>query len=452
MKNKGFTLVELLAVIAILAIIVIFALPNVLEMYNRAKKELFLTEAKTIYKETSKKYISETMRGNKITKISSDGNKLNLESNGMEYSIRLDSNGIIKYFFVSNGTYCISGRYNNLSELNINEVKDKDCEKDNYQENEVFCQFDGQLVQGAEFKRGMYTYRYKQEMMPSENESIAWKDMNDDGWGVQLTDKTSTNKVSGDVCTYINDKPVISMKGTFYGSQATSIDLSNFYTNNITNMDGMFANTMFSTLDLSSFDTSKVVSMVSMFLYSGATSINLSSFNTSKVNNMTDMFYNSMAMSLDLSSFDTSNVTDMSGMFAQSYAISINLSSFNTSKVTKMPCMFIFTDVKELDLSSFDTSNVTDMHRMFMNSDATKINLSSFNTKNVTSMYGMFLGSYAEILDLSSFDIDSNTNIWGMFSSITRTTTGYAKNSEIAALLNDASVTDIPDTLKFVVK
>ena len=427
MKNKGFTLVELLAVIAILAILVIFALPNVLEMYNRAKKELFLTEAKTIYKETSKKYISETMRGNKITKINSDGNKLNLELNGMEYSIRLDSNGTIKYFFVSNGTYCISGRYNNLSELNVNEVKDKDCKKDNYQENEVFCQFDGQLVQGTEFKRGMYTYRYKQETMPSKNESIAWKDMNNDGWGVQLTDKTSTNKVSGDVCTYINDKPVISMKGTFYGSQAASIDLSNFYTNNITNMDGMFASTKSKLLDLSSFDTSKVT-------------------------DMKDMFRESWATVLDLSNFDTSNVIDMSGMFAESSATTINLSSFNTSKVTKMPCMFIFTDVKELDLSSFDTSNVTDMHRMFMNSDATKINLSSFNTKNVTSMYDMFLGSYAEILDLSSFDIDSNTNIWGMFSSITKTTIGYAKNSEIVALLNDQSKTYIPSTFKFVVK
>ena len=55
MKNKGFTLVELLAVIAILAILVIIALPNVLKMFNQAKKDTFLTEAKTIYKEISKK-------------------------------------------------------------------------------------------------------------------------------------------------------------------------------------------------------------------------------------------------------------------------------------------------------------------------------------------------------------------------------------------------------------
>lgn len=42
MKNKdGFTLVELLAVIAILALLVILALPNVISMFNQAKKEIF---------------------------------------------------------------------------------------------------------------------------------------------------------------------------------------------------------------------------------------------------------------------------------------------------------------------------------------------------------------------------------------------------------------------------
>ena len=37
-----------------------------IKMFKRTKKELFLTEVKTIYKEVSKKYISENMKGNKI--------------------------------------------------------------------------------------------------------------------------------------------------------------------------------------------------------------------------------------------------------------------------------------------------------------------------------------------------------------------------------------------------
>ncbi|MGM9874935.1 MAG: prepilin-type N-terminal cleavage/methylation domain-containing protein, partial [Bacilli bacterium] len=67
MKNKkGFTLVELLAVIAILAILVIIALPNVINMYTKAQKETFLTEAKKVYNESEKKYISSSISGSPI--------------------------------------------------------------------------------------------------------------------------------------------------------------------------------------------------------------------------------------------------------------------------------------------------------------------------------------------------------------------------------------------------
>ena len=53
-NNNGFTLVELLAVISILAILVIIALPNVINMYTKAQKEAFLTEAKKVYSESEK--------------------------------------------------------------------------------------------------------------------------------------------------------------------------------------------------------------------------------------------------------------------------------------------------------------------------------------------------------------------------------------------------------------
>ena len=129
MKNKGFTLVELLAVIAILAILVIIALPNVLKMFNQAKKDMFLTEAKTIYKEISKKYISETMRGNKISIISNTNNKLDLESNNLKYKVKLNNDGSIKKFEVSNGNYCISGKFNNLSDLTTDKITEGKCEE-----------------------------------------------------------------------------------------------------------------------------------------------------------------------------------------------------------------------------------------------------------------------------------------------------------------------------------
>ena len=106
MKKKGFTLVELLAVIAILAILVIIALPNVLKMFNDSKKNSFLTEAKTIYSEVSKKYISENMKGNKLTYISSeDDTKLEMTGRDLQYCVLLNTDGSVKSMKVSNGEW-----------------------------------------------------------------------------------------------------------------------------------------------------------------------------------------------------------------------------------------------------------------------------------------------------------------------------------------------------------
>ncbi len=129
MNKRGFTLVELLAVIAILAILVLVAVPNVLSMFNKAKKDVFLTDAKNIYKEISKKYITESMRGNNINSISNDNNKLDMDTSDLKYNVKLDSKGNIKSFEVSNGTYCISGKFNNLSELTDDKVKEGECDK-----------------------------------------------------------------------------------------------------------------------------------------------------------------------------------------------------------------------------------------------------------------------------------------------------------------------------------
>ena len=126
MKNKGFTLVELLAVIAILAILVIIALPNVIKLYNNAKKNSFLTEAKTIYSEVSKKYISETMKGNKLTYISSeDDTKLEMTGRDLQYCVLLNTDGSVKSMKVSNGEWIAelpSGK--KITDLKSSDLKD----------------------------------------------------------------------------------------------------------------------------------------------------------------------------------------------------------------------------------------------------------------------------------------------------------------------------------------
>ena len=234
--------------------------------------------------------------------------------------------------------------------------------------NTYFCKTNDTLKQGLKYVNGQYTYAYKQEGKSSSNSSLAWSNITNNGWGVQLTNKTSTDAVTSRPCTYINNKPMISMPYMFYESQAVSIDLSNFNTTNVTNMRWMLSYTKAKALDLSSFDTSNVIDMDGMFAVADATS-------------------------LDLSNFDTSNVVNMSGIFVEAKATTIDVSNFNTNKVTDMSYMFASSEVLELDLSSFDTSNVTNIDNMFSKCKVAILDLSSFDTSKVTSMYETFTGS-----------------------------------------------------------
>ena len=118
MNKKGFTLVELLAVIAILAILVIIALPNVLKMFNDAKKNTFMTEARKIYSEAEKKYISNQMKGITLTTYSDDSSlcdvgvtECELDLSGrtnISYLIKTNMNGKIVSLFIRDNSYEVS--------------------------------------------------------------------------------------------------------------------------------------------------------------------------------------------------------------------------------------------------------------------------------------------------------------------------------------------------------
>jgi len=280
--------------------------------------------------------------------------------------------------------------------------------------NTYFCKTNSTLTQGLNYNNGQYTYAYKQQGA-SASSGLGWSNITNNGWGVQLTDKASTDAVTSKLCTYINDKPVTSMSYMFWDSQALRIDLSNFNTSNVYNMGGMFSSSQATTLDLSHFDTSKVTNMGGMFQHSQATTLDLSHFDTSNVTNMQCMLCDSQASTIDVSHFDTSNVTNMNSMFWNSKAITIGVSHFDTSKVTNMNVMFGNSQATTIDVSHFDTSNVTNMQGMFQHSQATIIDVSNFDTSNVTNMQCMFCDSKAATLDLSHFDTSNVTNMQGMF-------------------------------------
>ena len=262
-----------------------------------------------------------------------------------------------------------------------------------------YCTFDGDMTQGAEYTDGTYTYRYMQQggYYP-ENSNLLWENMTTEGWGVQLSDKSSTDAVTEAPCTYINETPIVSYNAAFSGSKSSNIDLSGTNTKNVKDMQMMFAETVAQNINLNNFDTSNVTNMNGMFSMSSVEKIiGLENFDTSNVTHMGLMFdTTSKLTSIDVSSFNTSNVFSMQGMFEMSGAAEIKgLENFNTSNVTDMSVMFLRTNVTSLDLSSFDTSKVANMNNMFSSmSNLTTIYVSDkFDVTNVRESSYMFYGN-----------------------------------------------------------
>ena len=304
--------------------------------------------------------------------------------------------------------------------------------------NTYFCKTNSTLTQGLNYNNGQYTYAYKQQGA-SASSGLGWSNITNNGWGVQLTDKASTDAVTSKLCTYINDKPVTSMSYMFWDSQALRIDLSNFNTSNVYNMGGMFSSSQATTLDLSHFDTSNVTNMGGMFQHSQATTLDLSNFDTSNVTNMNSMFWNSKAITIGVSHFDTSKVTNMNVMFGNSQATTIDVSHFDTSNVTNMQGMFQHSQATIIDVSNFDTSNVTNMQCMFCDSKAATLDLSHFDTSNVTNMQGMFWKSQATTLDVSHFDTSNVINMEVMFAYMTNLKTIYASSKFVTTSVTSST-------------
>lgn len=259
----------------------------------------------------------------------------------------------------------------------------------------VNCTYDGEMVQGTKFVKGQYTYSYKQEGDYAGINTINWKNIDEDGWGVQLSSKVSTDPVSGEICSYINGKPIVSMNDAYYLSQATSIDITGIDTRNVTNMHGMFYDSKATVITgLETIDTSKVTNMRSMFINSKASKLNLETFDTSKVTNMGNMFAGvNLTEPLNLSNFDTSNVTDMSSMFYLSAMKKMDISNFNTKNVTSMNGMFQSTTIDKLDLRNFDISNVTASNRMLGDTKINILNLSNLIISDDTVLVDIFANS-----------------------------------------------------------
>lgn len=112
-NKKGFTLVELLAVIAILAILVVITLPNVIGMFQGAKKGTFKTEVQTIMKQAQSTWVLDGGRAAVYTNCMngiSTSNQTSLQLQGTEftYYISVGSDGEFEEVSVAGSDYAFS--------------------------------------------------------------------------------------------------------------------------------------------------------------------------------------------------------------------------------------------------------------------------------------------------------------------------------------------------------
>ena len=460
MKKNAFTLVELLAVIVILAVLLVIAVPQIQSVIKDAKIGSIESTTKLIAEGAETEYGIRDAEGtlNLINNPIKCEDIVNLDDTYDKCQIKFDKEG--------NATVLLNANEKSkFGKVGCVGTKSKvECDNGAMTLSKK-CTTTDTLTNGLKFVDGQYTYTY--------NGST--------GWSVVLTDKESTDPVTTELCGMINDKPIVNMYEMFKSSKAESIDLSSFDTSRVTDMRSMFEGSKVMSLDLSNFDTSNVTDMNKMFQdCENLTSLDLSNFNTSKVTNMGFMFFNDNKIeNLNLSNFNTSNVTNMTYMFDGLHLITkldlrnfntskvtsmsfmfydcpkladLNVSSFDTSKVTNMGYMFGVTAIVNLDLSNFNTEKVTNMSFMFIaNTKLKTLNVNSFNTSNVTNMSYMFNGcSNLELLDLSSFDTSKVTGTDGMFTSMNNLKKAYAKTETDATKFNSSNGKS--STFTFVVK
>lgn len=126
MKKKGFTLVELIAVIALLSIIMLLIVPNVANYLNDSKKTLFYDNVVNMFKSATTTFMYQDDPTN--TTFSNNGVKLDVDvESEYVYTIKVNNYGEVISIDVNNGVYSYNKSSSDINEgLNKSDIKLED--------------------------------------------------------------------------------------------------------------------------------------------------------------------------------------------------------------------------------------------------------------------------------------------------------------------------------------
>ena len=348
MKSKGFTMIELLGIITILAVILLVSFPTLINVTRRDKERQYNDMVATLCK-AGETYIYDNL--DEYTEIGTIGNIMYIDidelidaglvgrsqknpktesniSGNIKYIVQSDKS--LKCFYdenmpISNMLIETSDDYSKFLNTNVRSSKIIKLQIHN----------DGINIT-SDYESTDCSYAQDESVKCYWKEDIekeGYYEMNIAASGTIYTPYNSTNlfyalgnydydkKINKIDLTGINTKYTKNMYAMFSNVNAKELDLGNqFITKNVTNMGGMFNSAYFEIINLGDkFDTRSVTDMHQMFYENiDLISLNLGDkFDTKNVANMNSMFANCNSLAnLDLKDkFDTSNVTDMSAMF-----------------------------------------------------------------------------------------------------------------------------------------
>lgn len=308
-SKRGFTIIELIVVIAVLGILVLLAAPKFLGYLEKSEITNIQNDTKVVenlvtVKMSTDKYVkeSEPVAVNSLLDLAYEGKLFdlkgkvtNIDGAGKKETYSKVSDGVLKdsgtkldgtFYLGSGGTVYYENK-NPLGEI----------------PNEMFY-----IAKDSDFSgTSDGTFRYIGENLEVRIPNVIK--------GVAVTSYNKMFEYSPVTKVISNNHNITNMDSMFTGAEADTLDLSRLDTSNVTTMHYMFADSEMTSIDVSNFDTSKVTTMFAMFGTSKVNKFDVSSFDTSKVTNMKWMFTGAKADTLDLSSFDMSNVVNTDSMF-----------------------------------------------------------------------------------------------------------------------------------------
>ena len=330
-----------------------------------------------------------------------------LSYNGYVFVGWFDNNVLITEDYIPNGNMILTAKF----ESNSN------------------CSFSGELVQGAEYIYNNYTYRYKQKY-----NGTGWDNIEEDGWGVTLTNKNSTSGVSSYTCGYVANKPVVAMSYMYYNSKASYLNLKGYVkTASVIYMNNMFENTVVNYINFSELNTPNVKDMSEIFKgNTNLKNVDLSNINIAKVEHMDSMFEGCTSLEdVNLNNWYVKNLSNIgNNLFKNASVKSLKTNNWIIPETFSdlFGTTFAGANIEKIDVMGWDLSNTKNIKGLFANCSGLKeiIGLDTWDTPNIVKTDYMFEGcGLLQELNLSTFNTSKVTNMNSMFNGASNLKTIY---------------------------